>query len=360
MKVFAIAGDPGGAQAVMAVVQELRKQQETVVTAGYNAAAYIFAPADHVFEEATTLDDAVHLLKKIRPDALLCGTSVNGRDDEKTFINAARQLGMPSIAVLDFWSNYAARFTTRPPDGPFDALPDVIAVMDECAADDLRGIGIDAQSIHITGQPAFDRLHAEAPPMSKLAELRVQIGCPSERHLILFASQPCSEIATKAGYAVLPYDERDIVQTFCEEFLAHPAANELFLWIRPHPREMSGKFRQHASPSVFAGMAGDSALAQHAAEGVAGMCSVFLLEAALIGKPVLSLQPGETGPSPLPLDRLRIGTACIDKDIRPAIRHWLDQWRGIARVDIPPAGGALRTPDASRHVVEELRHLAQR
>lgn len=359
MKVFAIAGDPGGAQAVMAVVRELRKQQETVITAGYNAGADILAPTDHVFHEVTQFNDALCLLEQIRPDALLCGTSVNGRDDEKTFISAARQLGVPSVAVLDFWSNYAARFTTRPPDGPFDALPDVITVMDECAAEDLRGIGIDAKSIHITGQPAFDRLHEEAPPLSKRAELRTRIGCPSERHLILFASQPCSEIATKAGYAVLPYDERDIVQTFCEEIKAHPAANELFLWIRPHPRELPGKFAQHDSSCIYAGMAGDSVLAQHAADGVAGMCSVFLLEAALIGKSVLSLQPGETGPSPLPLDRLRLGTACLDKNIRPAIRQWLDQWHGITRVEIPPAGGALRTPDASHHVVEELRRLAQ-
>jgi len=360
MKVFAIAGDPGGAQAVMAVVRELRGQQEEVITAGYNAAADIFAPADHVFEEAATFDDALYLLEQERPAVLLCGTSVNGRDDEKTFINAARQLGVPSLAVLDFWSNYAARFTTRPPDGPFDALPDVIAVMDESAAEDLRGIGIDAKFIHVTGQPAFDRLHTETPPAAKLAALRAQIGCPPERHLILFASQPCSEIATKAGYAVLPYDEREIVEIFCAELKAHAAADELFLWIRPHPRETPGKFAQHASRHVFAGMAGDSALAQHAAEGVAGMCSVFLLEAALIGRPVLSLQPGETGLSPLPLDRLRLGTACMEKDIRPAIRRWLDQWRGITRIKIPHDGDALRTPDASRHVVEELRRLARR
>lgn len=360
MKIFAIAGDPGGAQAVMAVVGELRKQRETVITAGYNEAAGLFAPDGHVLDKAVAWDEALRLLEQERPDVLLCGTSVNGRDDEKTFIQAARQLGIPSLAVLDFWSNYAARFTTLPPDGPLDALPDVIAVMDDSAAEDLRSLGIDTGCVHVTGQPAFDRLHTETPPASKLAALRAQIGCPPGRHLVVFASQPCSEIATKAGYAVLPYDERDIVQIFCSEFKTHPAADELFLWIRPHPRETPGKFTRHASRHVFAGMAGDSAAAQHAAEGVAGMCSVFLLEAALIGKPVLSLQPGETGLSPLPLDRLRLGTACMEKDIRPAIRRWLDQWRGVPRIEAPPEGGALRTPDASRHVVEELRSLARR
>jgi len=361
MNVFAIAGDPGGAQAVMAVIAELRRQRGcAAITAGYNEATDIFAPADHVLDKAAALGEALHLLKQERPDVLLCGTSVNGRDDEKTFIQAARQLGIPSLAVLDFWSNYAARFTTLPPDGPLDALPDVITVMDDSAAEDLRALGIDTRCIHVTGQPAFDRLHTETPPPSKLAALREQIGCPPGRHLIVFASQPCSEIATKAGYAVLPYDEREIVQIFCSELKTHPAADELFLWIRPHPRETPGKFTQHASSHVFAGMAGDSASAQHAAEGVAGMCSVFLLEAALIGKPVLSLQPGETGLSPLPLGRLRLGTACMAKNIRPAIRRWLDQWRGVLRIEAPPEGGALRTPDASRHVVEELRRLARR
>lgn len=359
MKVFAIAGDPGGAQAVMAVVQELRRQQEQVITAAYYSAADIFTPSDHLFEQAVTHADALSLLEQTRPDVLLCGTSVNGRDDEKTFIIAARQLGVPSIAVLDFWSNYAARFTTRPPDGLFDALPDIIAVMDESAADDLRGLGIEPKSIHVTGQPAFDRLHTEIPATARLAELRAQIGCPANRHLVLFASQPCSEIATKAGYAVLPYDERDIIKTFLTELQSHPAADDLFVWIRPHPREVAEKFAQHASEHVFVGMAGDSALAQHAAEGVVGMCSVFLLEAALIGKPVLSLQPGETGLSPLPLNRLQLGTACMDLDIRPAIQAWLDQWHGVTRLEPSDSSNSLRSPDASRHVVEELRRLAQ-
>ena len=89
------------------------------------------------------------------------------------------------------------------------------------------------------------------------------------------------------------------------------------------------------------------------------MCSVFLLEAALIGKPVLSLQPGATGPSPLPLDRLKLGTACMDLNIRPAIRTWLNQWSGVARLEPSTAGGPLRTPDASLHVVDEIRRLAQ-
>ncbi len=360
MKVYAVAGDPGGAQAVMAVVQELRRQQEQVITAAYDAAVNIFTPApDHVLERATPVATALRYLEQARPAVLLCGTSVNGRDDEKAFIIAARQLGVPSIAVLDFWSNYHGRLTSRPPDGPLDALPDIIAVMDETAAQDLRAIGVAATRLRVTGQPAFDRLQIDTTSAAQLAELRVRIGCSAERHLILFASQPCSDIASKAGYAVLPYDERIIVEVFRQELLAHPAADDLFLWIRPHPREAPEKFARHVSEQVFVGMAGDSALAQHAAEGVAGMCSVFLLEAALIGKPVLSLQPGATGPSPLPLDRLKLGTACMDLNIRPAIRTWLNQWSGVARLEPSTAGGPLRTPDASLHVVDEIRRLAQ-
>src|SRR5439155_26814133 len=102
---------------------------------------------------------------------------------ESRFVEAARTLAIPSIAVLDSWVNYAQRFPVR---------PDCIAVMDEHAKADLIAEGFDARALVVTGQPATDDLCAfsRAFDDDQRRQWRNRLGAERDGLLVLFVSQP--------------------------------------------------------------------------------------------------------------------------------------------------------------------------
>ena len=356
MKVFVVSGDAGGAQCVHAVCHELRRRNAALEAWVYGPGHGVFQDGAKRLPEAPTSPEAAReMLSAFEPDVLLLGTSVNKREDEKVFLKSARTLGIPSIAVLDFWSNYHGRFATRPAPSPLDALPDRIAVMDGSAARDLEALGIPSDRIAVTGQPAFDRLHETPPSPGEIRSLRESMGCGSDQRLVLFASQPFRELATQHGMAPVPFDEIDLAQTV----LASVHEIDACLWIRPHPREASAKFRPLADQGAIVATTGSSIQALHAADDVVGMSSVFLLEAGILGKRVLSLQPGVNDGGPLPLARLGLGTVITHHGCDAAIREWFTA-TPQTHERLPQPSDRAFLPGAAARVVDEIEFLASR
>lgn len=357
MRVLAVSGDAGGAQCVHSVCVELRKRGAHLSALAYGPAVRIFGDgACPLPEQATTVEQAGDQLTSFQADALLLGTSINDREDEKTFLQAARSLGIPSLAVLDFWSNYHGRFATRPEPAPMDAVPDCLAVMDETARFDLEALGIPASVIAVTGQPAFDRLHESPPSIEACIELRRAIGCRPEERLVLFASQPFRELTAQTGMAPVPYDEVELARMV----LAASRDLKARLWIRPHPRELPDKYEMLTNEGAILSKEGDSRHALHAADAIVGMSTVFLLEAAIIGKPVLSLQPGIQGEGPLPLRRLKLATLFTREVSLQSVRAWLATANcGSAPNPAPALATSLR-PGAAIRVIIEIERLVTR
>ena len=158
--IVAVCGDAGGASAMAPVLVELMRARRVSVHAfAYLQSRETWARAQIPFraltEDLDTLDlfDAVGLADA---QLLLVGTSVNAQDYERKLIACARELDVPSLALLDFWSNYRERFDDDT--GALRYLSDSIAVMDERAREEMCALGFDAARLVVTGQPAFDGL----------------------------------------------------------------------------------------------------------------------------------------------------------------------------------------------------------
>ena len=118
--------------------------------------------------------------------ALLTGTSVYPDRDARWWRTAAAR-GVPSLALVDHWCNYAERFSHRE---PFDSLPDSVAVLDDAAAEGLRGAGCPVP-IEITGHPYFDDLIAAGAAREQDRHAgRLELGVPEDRLMLVFASEP--------------------------------------------------------------------------------------------------------------------------------------------------------------------------
>jgi hypothetical protein len=364
----AVCGDPGGAEAVAPVLATLRATPGLVVHAlTYRQACDVFdrhrIPREGLADR-TSVEDAQAILRERKAGLLFTGTSLNGLDLEKRFLLAGRTLPIPSLAVLDYWSNYRVRFSDA--SGALTGLPDKIAIMDEQARREMREVGFEDERLVVTGQPAFDRLAGVRRRCAhdERESLRSRLGLPTTDLLVLFASQPISSVFGKdASCPLYPgYTEQDVLEQLVSALkrIAARAGKPMTLLIRPHPRETDWPVRSgtdHGLRTILSPR-GDAVDELLAADLVVGMTTVLLVEACLLGCVVVSLQPNLRLDDTLPTNRQGYSRPVYrDADIEPTIEALLMD--GAARTEAlrqvqgmpPPGGAARRVADLARSLL---------
>lgn len=306
--IVAIAGDPGGAAALAPVIGQLQHNGAALQLLGYREAPALWRAEGLVARAIPESANDRWLAEHLKGAALLlAATSANGIDRERQATRLARSMGIPSLVVLDFWSNYRLRFL-----GADDqlVLPDCIAVMDESAACEMSAAGFPRDRIVVTGQPAFDRLAERkgAFDTSQRLQVRHSLGVGDDEALVLFVSQPFANLygSLEKAREALGFDEHEVLGLCVEalERLAIIQRNKIVLAIRRHPRETTHVLPTKRGDS-FRALACeiDKYDALLAADLVLGMNSVMLLEAVLLGQMVVSFQPGLRLPDALPSNR---------------------------------------------------------
>lgn len=221
-------------------------------------------------------------------------------DTETSLWRTARVLKKPTVVLLDFWSNYIARFTD-PKNGNV-LWPDKILVMDEMAKKELINCNAPAECIEITGQPFLERR------MKDFSNSRISGKAGLNRLNIMFISQPLHE---SPSVKKLGYDEFSVLDCMVEALnsLVEFDGLQPNLIIRPHPRENSKdlKARLDSSDIKFKWSFDkednpDKTIGK--CQFIFGISSMLLIEAVLANKTVVSIQPGLVSEDLFPLSRL--------------------------------------------------------
>lgn len=342
-------GDPGGAAALAPVLEALARdgcahldnyvyRQAAAVHGRLGlAATEIPAAADQAWIDA--------VFERARPSLALVATSVNELCFEKRFVAAAQRRGIPSLAVLDFWTNYGARFADE--HGRLVYVPTRIAAMDDEARQGLLAAGIAPERVVVTGQPAFDALAERRASFSDgdRERARAALGVDAADRLVLFASQPLLRLygpATGSGH--LGYDESTVLERLVPvlERFALRSGRALTLLVRPHPRESPADYASLTSRimRIAVSQEGDSRDLAMAADLVIGMTSVLLVEAVLLGCSVVSLQPGRRSADPLPRLGGALARVYAEGDFEPVVEKAL---RGELTASAAPSIGAAQS-----------------
>lgn len=332
--VLVVCGDPGGAVAASPVIKTLQSEGMVLVfPVAYNEAASIwddFKISHQKIPNDYSRTGIRSLLLGSGANLLLTGTSVNTFDLEKQFISIATVLGIPSLSLLDFWTNYSWRFSDG--DGNLDYVPDKIAIMDQYAFDEMVREGFDPEKLVITGQPVFDDLAEwrEAFSPRRCAEIRDTLGVKEDELFVLFASQPLTSLygTDVLEEKYLGFDEWTVLESLIEnlERIKITSDAKIHLVVRPHPRESSALFSNYRSDilSITVVNSGTARSQVMAADLVVGMNTELLVEACYLGCIVLSLQPGLRHPDRLPTNRLGFSRAVYDPmEIKPVLEELL-------------------------------------
>ena len=328
--------DPGGANCVIPLVEPLKNKGYRVRLFGKDTALQKYAERTvrDYFDITEYLQDFAQstflaFLQKERPDFIITGTSADDLT-EKYIWKAAERLGIPSFAILDQWLNYGIRFspygvselTEYDIDKKHPYLPTRIMVMDEYARDEMINEGIPRSKILVGGQPHFEFL-IQQKDSDGGRRLRSNLGIAESDMVITYASEPISRTykETDQSEHYWGYTERTIFSDILKALKNISPETEKKLWmiVRPHPKEDPASFADINNPrngniTIVVDRESTPWDLINASQLICGMSSMFLIEAVLFQKPVLSVQIGLKRQDPFILSRRDIVKSIIDGD----------------------------------------------
>jgi hypothetical protein len=329
MNALFAAGDVGGARAILPIIDRCLKEGVGIV----------------INNNGQISKEAPNHWLRVSPDALASRAFLETflfNNNIGVFIFASslkdsaalslarqmKELGKPVIHVLDNWTSYHSRMET---DGLPVFIPDHYAVMDDMAYRAAIEDGIDKSTLVITGQPALADLSAEFAQWQAKTDRSIfnHYGFDPAKKLIAFISEPVEH--DQGGTPEIPgyrgYTEKEVIRRFCD--ILQPFAKDLQIAILPHPREpqeaLTELWNAHKGELLGKILKLDRGrYGVFMADGVAGMGSVLMYEAWLLGKPVISLQPGLRLPS-LQMLRHRQDVVFVDSSARlsGSLTDWL-------------------------------------
>lgn len=257
------------------------------------AAALLAARSRQAFHPSGFMRRVVEALA---PDLVL---ATNSPRSEEAVVEAAREAGVPSLALLDLFALPGDRFAAR------TTHPDRVCVLAPAVADNLVAAGWPADIVRVTGNPAFDRLHTPEA-RAAAAALRRDLGwdgaataaprpdAPSAAatarpRVVLLATQP-----EPLAHPDSPWPAGDALAAALDAALRAWVAERPghALIVRHHPSNWHLLPRPADSARVHFSVPGDEAIETVilAADAVVVQASTVGLQAAAAAVPVLSMR----------------------------------------------------------------------
>jgi hypothetical protein len=216
---------------------------------------------------------------------VVTGTSFENPTESRFRVEAGGRAR--TFSVLDHWCNYQHRFEAP---GGCHFFPDKLGVMDHLAACKMREAGCPRSAIVIVGHPVLEPF------------LRRRRGRGRATRQVLYLSEPISWDGTLDPSTVRypKHNELSILKGLLAAFHERPELLKFSLLVRPHPLEPTGRIDRVLREQAPAGLSWRIDRTRRlerefaASRVVLGITSIALLQARLMGKPVLSLQPEES------------------------------------------------------------------
>ena len=236
--------------------------------------------------------DVVRFMREERPDVVLLSPLVDAASMQVEFVKAARALGIPSAACIASWDNLTNKGLLR-------TIPDAVIVWNEAQRREAVTYHYAApDQVIVTGAQLFDPWFETAVTRPR-AEFCAHVGARDARPFVLFTGS--SNFISDSNLEV------EFVRRWVGALRAadDPVLRELNVLVRPHPynRDAWQLTESWDAGVVVYPRGGYSPLApnSHAdyydsifhSAAVVGINTSAMIEAAIVGRPVLSIQAAE-------------------------------------------------------------------
>jgi hypothetical protein len=215
-----------------------------------------------------------NVLRAESPDLVV---STNSPRSERAVISAARQLGIPSICLVDLFAIHESKWIAVP------GFADRVCVLSSAVKARFLAAGRADTEVIVTGNPAFDRLAQRATPEEILAWRVTRGWCG--KPMVLWVSQPepkSHPFSEKLGDPLLPARVDEAMAEFARR---NPAA---CVAVRLHPSE-TRRVQEFRLPNfIVSSRDDDLTMSLQAADVVLVTSSTVGMEAILMGRPVVA------------------------------------------------------------------------
>ncbi len=232
----------------------------------------------------------VDAIRRERLDVVFAISRVNVGGGQDDVVRAARAAGIASLLIPYSWDNLTNK-------GVIHVQPDRLLVWNDVQrreAIELHGVA--PERIALVGAARFDPFFALTPSRSR-EELRAALGLEPSGPVVLYLGSS----------AFVAPREPEFVERWLAAIRSHAVLAEAGIIIRPHPgalkagtaweswRPQDGGKTALVRPDTRAG--GQDLLDQiHACDVVVGLNTSAEIEAAIVGRPVLTVRAGELAP----------------------------------------------------------------
>jgi hypothetical protein len=298
--------EPGGAEVLIPVIKlvsQVTSYHIIVLSYGLGAERFRQKEVEYIEISRVVKNDSA-IINAYRPNLIITSaTSLPDRDmSEKYRWHNSRLAGIPTIAFLDQWQNYVLRFSGAAADERLAYIPNYINCINAIGKSDMIHEGFCTHGLVQFGHPYLTSLKILATQVD-VFEIRKALGIEPAHRLILFASEAIQE---HFGYT-RGYDQYDALRMFMD--LMSQSTKDVRPLIKLHPKDELEGYVQvlRDYPELHALIITNEVRPVECiqiADEVYGMTSIILIEAYVLGKKVVSLQPRLKVEDPMVLSRL--------------------------------------------------------
>jgi hypothetical protein len=220
-------------------------------------------------------------------DVLVLASLTVSRSSAMDQLKVARALGIPTIAAIQSWDHLSSK-------APLHIAPDATLVWNDVQKREAVEMhGLPAESVVVTGAQCYDQCFIYEPSRPR-TEFCAHVGLDPGRPFVLYV---CSTMSP-APDPLEPHFVKEWVRAVRAS--ADPLLRDAGILIRPHPermREWDGvtlgdmpNVALHGGAPIAGDAKADYFDSLYYSSAVVGLCTSAFLEAAILRRPVLTLQ----------------------------------------------------------------------
>ena len=302
-KVLFFSCEPGGAEVLIPVINLLQSRSFEVTVATYGYAVERFKKKNISYVEIEKINkDDIRIFEKFKPDLVISSAASLPHKDmsEKYLWQNAKKMNIKTVVFLDQWQNYSIRFSGIREDEKLIYLPDFINCINDIGKQEMISEGFKENILLTFGHPYLSSLGKESEKIDKKSIKKyLQIG--QNQKIFLFVSE-----AIKENYGkTIGYDQYEVLDFFLGN--VQNIQNSTVI-IKLHPKDNARNFKNIISKYadlhlIIISNELSPIECITVSDFMYGMTSIMLIEAYILGKNVISLQPNLKINDPLIISR---------------------------------------------------------
>jgi hypothetical protein len=330
------AEDPGAANYIVHLPAVCKERGLLSVVLAAGRAKEFFKEHGVPFEDISGLKTPLGILQKLAPNLIVVGTSENPGSPGLKFVEEGRSEGIPTVGVVDAFMNASYRFRGYTDDA-MTYVPNWLIVPDEWTKREFVDLGFPEERAVVCGHPQYDFVRKKADELErrdkKALRSRFFPEAPEGKLVAVFAAEISDGLNPEQFLLSKEYTlfgrggsqkRTDIV---VEELLKAIALlpERPYLVLRLHPKNELGEFAKYTEE--FDQISREQPVLDmiFASDGVIGMTSMLLLEAAILGRPTFSIVPKKEERDWLPTIRAGLTVCASTRDeIRMLLKDFLE------------------------------------